>query len=297
MTSSFPIVISASRRTDIPAFYMEEFMTRVFKGYFEVTNPYNQKVSRVPAKPSEVHTIVFWSKNFGPFIEKGYGDTLEDMGYHLFFNFTVNSESKILEPGVPALAERFSQLKYLTLRFGPETVTWRFDPICFFSMGEKNIHNNLTDFPKIAEKAGEYGITRCITSFLDLYPKIKKRTATLNEFSFIDIAPYQKIDTILKMESHLKGSNIMLTTCCEKDIVSLLPPTSEIKAASCIPNDLLVTLFGGHLSLKKDTGQRIKNGCGCKASADVGSYRRHPCLHNCLFCYANPTAGDKGTAH
>ncbi|MBW2737316.1 MAG: DUF1848 family protein, partial [Deltaproteobacteria bacterium] len=61
-----------------------------------------------------------------------------------------------------------------------------------------------------------------------------------------------------------------------------------ITKSSCIPNDLLMKLFGGSLSLNKDSGQRIKNGCGCKVSADIGSYSLHPCYHNCLFCYANP---------
>ena len=297
MASSIPIVISASRRTDIPAFYMEDFMAGISRGYFEVTNPYNQKVSRVPAKPDEVHTIVFWSKNFGPFIEKGYGKTLKDMGYHLFFNFTINSESKILEPEVPGLVERFSQLTCLSEQFGPASITWRFDPICYYRTEKESFKNNLSDFSQIAEAVHKQGISRCITSFLDLYSKVQKRAATLNGFSFIEIATEKKIQLILKMEQYLSEKNIQLTLCCEKDIISLLPETSEVKSASCIPNDLLMKLFGGRISLRKDYGQRIKSGCGCKTSVDVGSYRDHPCRHNCLFCYANPAIDRKGCAN
>ncbi len=104
------IVISASRRTDIPAFYMPWFMDRIDKGYFEVVNPYNRRTSIVPATPAEVHTIVFWSKNFGPFITGRYGEKLIDAGYHLFFNYTLNSESPLLEPNLPPLQTRMSQL-------------------------------------------------------------------------------------------------------------------------------------------------------------------------------------------
>ncbi|MBW1842194.1 MAG: DUF1848 family protein, partial [Deltaproteobacteria bacterium] len=94
-------VISASRRTDIPAFYMSWFMQRIQEGFFEVKNPYNHKITVVPAAPEEVHTIVFWSKNFGPFIQGKYGQTLAAMGYNLFFNFTINSDDSLLEPQVP----------------------------------------------------------------------------------------------------------------------------------------------------------------------------------------------------
>ncbi|MBL7195302.1 MAG: DUF1848 family protein, partial [Desulfobacterales bacterium] len=111
------IVISASRRTDIPAFYMRWFMEQIQNKYFEVINPYNRHVSVTPARPDMVHTIVFWSKNFGPFIEGKFGEKLLKMGFNLFFNFTINSDSPILEPNVPPLKERLKQLEYLCGNF------------------------------------------------------------------------------------------------------------------------------------------------------------------------------------
>jgi hypothetical protein len=93
------------------------------------------------------------------------------------------------------------------------------------------------------------------------------------------------------MESRLAALNIRLFTCCEKDLVEALPATSSVTHSSCIPNDLLMKIYYGRLSLRKDTGQRVKAGCGCKVSVDIGSYRRQPCYHNCLFCYANPMSG------
>ncbi|MEZ4550983.1 MAG: DUF1848 family protein [Desulfobacterales bacterium] len=91
------IILSASRRTDIPAFYIDWFMDRI-AAVFETVNPYNQKKTRVPATPDHVHTIVFWSKNFSRFLSEEYGEALRAIGYHLFFHFTVNSEIAFWSP-------------------------------------------------------------------------------------------------------------------------------------------------------------------------------------------------------
>ncbi len=293
MNSNSQIVISASRRTDIPAFYMPWFMGQIEKGSFEVVNPFNQKVFWVPATPDKVHTIVFWSKNFGPFIENGYGKKLRKKGYHLFFNFTINSDCTILEPNVPPLRARLGQLEQLCKRFGPGTINWRFDPLCFFKAAAGPLQDNLCDFSRIVEKAADCGIVQCITSFMDFYPKIRRRLAALPGFEFVDPPLENKVEIILGMEKELAAGNIHLSTCCEKKLLVALPRDSSVTGSSCIPGDLLQELFGGRLSLKKDTGQRVKAGCGCKVSADIGTYRLQPCYHNCLFCYANPAPGPK----
>ena len=287
------IVISASRRTDIPAFYMDWFINQIQKGFFEVVNPYNRKKSKITATPDNVHTLVFWSKNFGPFVKGGFGQKLFSMGYNLFFNFTINSNSSVLEPRVPPLKQRLDQLKEICRDFDPRTINWRFDPICFFKFHEQKVQDNLNDFHRIAAKACRCGVTRCITSFMDPYPKIQKRIASLTGFSFVDPPLKTKKAILLKMEKELSEKNIGLYTCCEKDVHTVLPADSNIKKSSCIPNDLLVKIFGGNLSFKKDTGQRVKHGCGCMVSVDIGSYHLHPCYHNCLFCYANPTSKKK----
>ena len=285
------IVLSASRRTDIPAFYMPWFMEQSGKGFFEVVNPFNQRVSVVPATPDEVHTIVFWSKNFGRFIEEGCGDRLQRQGYKLFFNFTVNSDNTILEPNVPPLNERFDQLQYLSDHFGSRSIRWRFDPICHYEAGPGDLHDNLGDFNMIGERAAAAGIEQCITSFMDHYPKIGKRLLSRPGLRFVDPPLTDKVDTLIKMQTRLAALNIQLTTCCEKDIIAALPADCPVIPISCIPNALLVELYGGNLSLRKDTGQRVKAGCGCNVSVDIGSYRHQPCYHNCLFCYANPNSG------
>jgi hypothetical protein len=294
MDSLQKIVISASRRTDIPAFYMSWFMEQIDRGFFEVVNPFNQRVSVVPATPDAIHSIVFWSKNFGPFIGGGYGDRLLGLGYHLFFNFTINSDNPVLEPNVPALDERLKQLKYLAGHFVPRAINWRFDPICFFRTGPGPLKDNLCDFVHIAREAARCGVERCITSFMDHYPKIARRLSSRTGFAFIDPSLADKAATLMKMENQLADAGIRLLTCCEKNVIAALGPDSTIAPSACIPNDLLLELYGGNLSLKRDSGQRVKAGCGCRVSVDIGSYLQQPCYHNCLFCYANPASGAQG---
>lgn len=282
------IILSASRRTDIPAFYMDWFMDRIESGFFETVNPYNRKKTIVPATPDHVHSIVFWSKNFFRFIAGQFGEQLRDKGYPLFFNFTVNSDISFLEPGLPALDSRLEQAAALCKTFGPETVLWRFDPVCFYTLPDGSKGNNLSNFNRIAGKLAACGVKRCVTSFMDHYAKITKRPKPYDNFRFIDPDIGRKIDVLQYMESVLAPKNISLYTCCEKSVMSRMPPESKVRNSSCIPGPELADLFGNDVPLKKDAGQRVKQGCGCAASTDIGIYHRHPCYHNCLFCYANP---------
>jgi len=290
---TFKTVLSASRRTDIPAFYMDWFMMQIQSGFFELVNPYTSKKTLIPATPDQVHTLVFWSKDFARFINGAYGEELIQAGYHLFFNFTVNSQSSLLEPNIPPLSDRLTQVETLCTKFGPETVQWRFDPICFYAFADGTIKNNLDDFQEIARRLASFGVKRCVTSFMDHYPKIKKRLSHLPGFAFIDPAMDEKLAVLLKMQSVLSSADITLFTCCEKEVIDSLPAGSGITPGSCIPNRHLVDLFGGSLSFKKDYGQRVQKGCGCMESKDIGLYNRQPCYHNCLFCYANPASDNK----
>ncbi len=91
------------------------------------------------------------------------------------------------------------------------------------------------------------------------------------------------------MRSILRPMEMTLHTCCEKDITERLPKGSDIQESACIPNSLLKELYGGHISLRHDPGQRRRMGCRCQVSVDIGSYRDHYCDHGCLYCYASPS--------
>lgn len=279
-------ILSVSRRTDIPAFYMPWFMDQVGRGFIGVTNPFNRQVRQVDVSPERVHAMVFWSKNFGPFLADRCGERLQAMGYHLFFNFTVNSPSPILEPGVPGLDRRLDQLWQLCHRFGAASVRWRFDPICHFTTKTGLSGTNLDDFETIALAAGQCGICTCTTSFMDHYRKIERRAG--NELTFVEPSPARKTKILLNMEKTLSPLGIQLALCCEKEALDRLPAESTISAGACISGRRIMAVHGGRVSLRHDSGQRKASGCGCTVSVDVGSYDLHPCHHNCLFCYANP---------
>ena len=286
------IVLSASRRTDIPAFYMPWFMNRIAMGFFEVPHPFGGRTTLVPATADRVHTIVFWSKNFGPFLQCGHGDQLVRKGYHLFFNFTINAANPLLEPGVPGIEERLDQLARLCERFGPARIQWRFDPICHYRTPSGETGHNARGFAAIARRAADLGITMCITSFVDLYRKVQRRCGN-SPLALFDPPMSDKVDRIMGMAAFLDTLGMSLRLCCEKPLLEALPAASGVRRASCIPNHRLAALHATDVSLRRDTGQRVAAGCGCRVSRDIGSYALHPCRHDCLFCYANPESDQK----
>jgi len=279
-------ILSVSRRTDIPAFYMPWFMDQIARGKITVINPFNRQARQVDVSPQQTHTLVFWSKNFGPFLEDKYGEALQAMGYRLFFNFTINSQNRLLEPAVPELTRRLDQLRQLSERFGPATIQWRFDPICHFRTRDENTADNLAGFAVIAKAAGACGIGICITSFMDRYRKIDRRAGEY--LRFFEPSMSARIDLLMNMEATLTPLGIDLAVCCEKETLHALPEGSTIGPAACISSERIMAVHGGRLSSRQDYGQRKTAGCGCTVSVDVGSYALHPCHHNCMFCYANP---------
>lgn len=304
MTPNPDKILSASRRTDIPAFYLDWFMEHISLGFFNIKNPFTHTVKRLDLSEEKIHSIVFWSKNYETFIKTHAGEKLQDAGYHLYFNFTINSESDMLEPNIPPLKERLGQLRLLARRFGSKAVDWRFDPICFYQTHINGpIQDNLNDFQTIAQEAQTAEIKKCVISFCDPYAKIKKRIQMLYKKNnqtmiFSDPSIDQKKQVVLQLQDHLKNTGIQLHLCCEKQIFSSLDQNhtdnpSGIFENACVDGKKLKALYGGNPETRRDYGQRSKKGCHCSKSIDVGSYKDHPCFHNCLFCYANPDIDTK----
>ncbi len=270
------------------------FMDCIRRGFFEVKNPYTRKVKRVDVSKESIHSIVFWSKNYEVLIHSKAGEKLRTLGFNLYFNFTINSESPLLEPGLLPLSQRLVQLKQLASLFGPENIAWRFDPICFYKTApDGNEINNLSDFFLISEQASALGIKKCVTSYLDIYPKINKRLAFLSRkkeanLIFTDPPLKKKIQVIQWMEKHLLKLDMNLSLCCEKELFSHLETGTRVLENACVDGILLEKNFGGLPETKRDFGQRSKQGCRCTQSIDIGSYDEHPCFHNCIFCYASP---------
>lgn len=263
-------------------------MQCIANGRFDVVNPYNRKIFTVPAAPDQVHSIVFWSKNYGPFLRHRHGEALRDQGYRLFFNYTINSFNPALEPAMPPLEDRLDQLGMLAASFGSKSIQWRFDPICFYMDAVGREGNNLKDFDTIAHRAASLGVEICITSFADLYRKVKTRMAAHSNLQLFDPSIQRKVETIATLALKLSSMGIELKLCCEKEVLASIPEHVPAAPAACIPTDRLIQLYGPGISQARDQGQRRKAGCTCNVSKDIGSYALHPCNHNCLFCYANP---------
>lgn len=266
-------VISASRRSDIPACYLPWLINCLKKGYVVVKNPYSGIARRIDLRPEAVHTLVLWSKNFAPFLKQR--EAFKD--YDLFFNFTVN-DCQSLEPHILPLAERLTQVKELVNLYGAEQLQWRFDPIVLWNDGKKD---NIKSFKKIAEYMSQLEVTCCVFSFAHYYEKVKKRLQRIG-FDYYIPTKQEKLELTEQLVESGDKFNITMKACCDDDLFAV----SGVEKSHCIDGVLLQRIKGESCSIKKDPGQRKK--CGCTESIDIGSYELQPCHHGCIYCYANP---------
>lgn len=265
-------VISASRRTDIPAFYFDWLSGCLRQGYAETANPYSGRTIRVELAPERVHTLVLWSKNFGPLLR----NAAILAPYRLYFLFTVNDQPDI-EPFTPPLPERLDQVRELAARFGPERIGWRFDPVVFRESGPSMTAD---DFRRIGESMTASGVRRVVFSFLDLYGKVKTRN-TRRGLGIVDPPEPVKRGYAAGLAAAAADMGLSLESCCE-DLAGI----AGITPSACIDGVLLSRLAREPAKTVKDPGQR--SSCRCTASRDIGSYREMPCPHGCVYCYANP---------
>jgi hypothetical protein len=273
------MIISASRRTDIPAFYSEWFMNRLREGYCLVPNPFNpRQVARISLVPESVDAIVFWSKNPAPMLR--FLPKVEDMGYRFYFLFTLNAYPEALEPNLPPLAERISTFIELSERFGPRRVIWRYDPIILSNRTDASYHRKAFD-DLCQQLAGR--TQKVIISIITLYRKTIRNLAPLETQGYaFDNEPRRnpKTEAIL---SHVAKSaaehGLEIFACAEKRDYTHL----GIKPSSCIDAALIRDLWGIQIPYKKDPGQREH--CGCSLSRDIGM--TDTCPHGCPYCYSN----------
>jgi len=263
-----PLIVSASRRTDIPAFHMEWMFDRLREGFVDVANPRNPKqVRHVELNPDTVGCLVFWSKNPAPLLARI--DELEAFRIPFGILFTLNAYGPDLEPNLPPLDTRITTFLALSRRIGPEKLVWRYDPIALSEQYDAEFHRNR--FSEIAARLA--GSThRCIVSFLDFYAKTLRHTTGLGLY---DPDFTEKNTLVLELEPIGRNSHIRLESCAETGL--LLP------AASCIGAQWIKEICGQELETRKDPGQRPL--CNCVRSIDIGV--NNTCPHNCRYCYAN----------
>ncbi len=266
------MIISASRRTDIPAYYSEWFYNRIKKGFVLVRNPMNfHQVSKISLAPDVVDAIVFWTKNPLPMLDR----LSELRDYMCYFQFTVTPYGQDVETNLPLKNDSIAAaFKRLSDTIGEERVIWRYDPIL---INEKyTMEHHIHAFGEIAEALR--GRTRRVTiSFIDVdYRGVK---SNIKELALSDFPPEARMELSAQLARIAHGCGLAIDACAEQIEMGQY----GIEQARCIDDRLLAELLGCGLNIDKDKNQRL--GCGCATSIDIGMY--NTCLNGCRYCYAN----------
>lgn len=263
------MILSVSRRTDIPAFYADWFVNRLKEGSLLVRNPFNPgQVSRVDLSPSSVECIVFWTKNPQPMMAK-----LKELDpYPFYIQYTVNHYGPEMESRLPELEQRLDTFRRLSDLLGPERMVWRYSPIIMG--GQYSFEYHLEAFARLASALRGY-CDECKMSFLEFYPKIAKRIEALG---LTDGPVEEKYALAQQLAALAEAQSIAVSACGKPDL-----RPAGIALSSCIDGRRVQEVTGQKMSLKKDPNQR--GVCNCVESIDVGSYQT--CLNGCAYCYAN----------
>ena len=267
------MIISASRRTDIPAFYSDWFFNRLKEGYVLVRNPMNiHQISRILLTPDMVDCFVFWTKNPAQMISSHIRE-LKGLKTPFYFQFTVNSYGRRIEHDVPSEGEIISTFARLSDEIGSKCVIWRYDPIIITNEFDIDYHCRV--FKRISHSLKGY-TKKCVISFVDIY---KKNVSNIQSINPISPSKEQIRELCGCLSEITSESGIKLVTCAENIDLSEI----GIDHGKCIDPELISSLCGGRVRAKKDKNQR--NECGCIESIDIGAY--NTCGHGCIYCYAN----------
>lgn len=278
------MIISASRRTDIPTYYSEWFFNRLREGDVLVRNPMNaRQISRISLSPEAVDGIVFWTKNPVPMLSR-LGE-LEPYPY--YFQFTLTAYGRDVEPNLPGkngvLIPAFQELSRMA---GRERVVWRYDPI--FLSDRYTVEYHCRYFRVLAAKLGEY-TEKCTVSFLDFYRSTARNMRSLH---IREMTAAQQREMMERFSEIAGEYGLYIDTCSEAISLEDL----GISHASCVDRERLERIGGYRLKVGRDRNQRKE--CGCAASVDIGAY--DTCRNGCLYCYATdspPRAAERVRAH
>lgn len=266
------MIISASRRTDIPAFYSAWLLKRLQAGYVYVRNPVNfRQISKIALAPDLVDCIVFWTKNAAPMLNKL--DMIKAMGYSYYFLWTVNPYGQEVERNLPDKARVINSFKALSDKIGSHRVVWRYDPVIVSRRFPLEYH--VQEFAKLCQVLAGY-TDKCIFSFVDIYAKLKQQVNQLLEAES-DSRMMQSVAAAFAAVA--RQHKITLETCAEQIDLSQW----GIGHAACIDKHMIERLLGVGLAAKSSKSQR--EACRCLESVDIGAY--DCCPHGCGYCYAN----------
>lgn len=264
------MIISASRRTDIPSWYSDWFFNRLKAGEVLVRNPMNfRQVSRISLSSDVVDCIVFWTKNPAPMM--GRLNELGDRPY--YFLFTINPYGNDIEVGLPPARDLIETFQALSNQIGAERVVWRYSPL--FVNAEYTYEFHIENFEETAELLNG-SAKKVLLSYLDYYPKLKR---VFHEYGLHESEPEEKMFFAREFAAIAKKNQIQFGLCSETQEF----PEYHIYRSPCIDKELIEKIAGKSMDLKKDKYQRAQ--CSCVESIDIGTY--NTCLSKCIYCYAN----------
>lgn len=268
------MIISASYRTDIPAFYGDWLLRRLAAGYCGVVNPYNASVRRVSLAPDDVDGFVLWTKNLAPMLDRL--PTIIQMGHVFTVQYSVTGYPRELELSVTGAEKAVGHIKLVSERFGRRSVVWRYDPILITDLTPVDWH--VENFASLA--AALRGVVdEVVVSFAHFYQKTKRNldaSARTNGFRFRDPPDEEKRAVLSRLFEIAESEDIRLTVCAQP---ALIPPGAE--ASRCVDLDRLSDLRG---RIVRDRASGNRPGCDCAQSIDIGDY--DTCPHGCVYCYA-----------
>lgn len=260
------MILFASGRTDIPAFYSNWFINRVKAGFVDVRNPFNQKlVSRIYF--SDVDLIMFCSKNPLPMINK-----LDILKVPVLFHVTITPYSKDVEPNIPDKRLIIEGVKKLSLVLGIDNVVVRYDPI--FLSDKYNVDYHIKAFDKLCKNLNGY-VNKIIVSFMDEYKNVRSNKNILKYRAFTR-EDYKKIGEAFSKSAMDNGMSVQ--TCFEDED---LTQYGFVKG-ECLSHELAYILTGKKF---KSSNVRKEKKCECVQMVDIGDY--NSCMHMCKYCYAN----------
>lgn len=268
------MILSVSRRTDIPNYYADWFYNRIKEGFVCVRNPMNpHQVSRITLSPEVVDCIVFWTKNPVPMLER-----LDELSaYPYYFQYTLTGYGRDVERNLPDKKDvLIPAFQTLAEKIGNNRVIWRYDPILFNGVYTPEYHLNA--FRQIAEALNGY-TDQCVISFVDTYAKNKVSMKTLGVYELLQ-------DKLLEFTQGLyeaaNANGIRVVSCAEQ--MDLLQ--CGVEHGSCIDKARIEGTLGCSIEVSRDKNQRPE--CGCVESVDIGTY--NTCKSGCKYCYANHSA-------
>lgn len=286
-----PRIISASKRTDIPAAYLDWMIERCDVGWVDVPNPLFHRhpdplraLTHVSLLPEHVRAIVWWSKSYAV-----YRSRFRELERYprQYFHFTINprrEDVRWLEPDVPSLDECLEQLRFLSgLPGGPSMVAWRYDPICFWlEGGEPRSSWDPAFFERMCRELSVIGVTTCYTSLADRYPRYEQRVRRFfPAYRLRDPEPEEIGNLLTAMGECARAYGMRLFSCSERALVR----EGICEKGACIDG----SRFGGTTRDATDRKMRRRGECGCTLHTDVGDYSEHECTFSCVYCYANPS--------